>query len=795
MKKYSLLLIAMSLGVLSADMYAYDWSANTGDGSLENPYRIINAEQLVSIGSDPNLLDKCFVLDNDIDLSGYVFSKAVIAPDKQLETGLFEIQPFAGYFNGQGHTINNLYIRATDSKYLGLFGAVETWGQIEKLNVVNSLIDSGTRKFGFHGLIAGMNYGLINDCTVTGELRGNPDNGGIAGHNIGGRIDNCVSNCIVYGSTSGGLVGHNEDGHISNSHSNGQVTGGHSHVGGLVGYSKNGSISNCSNAANVVSSHDSVGGLVGFNYLSTITTSFSTGSVQGRDFVGGFVGWNSSGKIQDCYSSGDVSGRTEIGGLVGSNGGATVINCYSCGRVTGEDLLGGLIGEGDGVINSFWDINMSRTGYSAGGRGRSSISMKQDSNYIAWNKDGHVVWKQDNGNDYPRLAWENTPGQELQVFSFAKYVPGLGTAEDPYRITTPLSLFMIGLFPEKWGGSRHFVLLNDIDLSELTGMDFNRIGVNHKAPFRSIFNGNGHVIRNYTYISSGDERYVGLFGYVKYGTIHDLHLENIHVESTGSYVGGLIGRLNERYVLRCSSSGTVKGRERVGGLIGEILGGKAQYSCSEGTVEGTHHDSELIGGLVGSLLVSSNIYDCYSHSSVKGYAKVGGLVGCFGNTNINDFLHLSRCFSTGHVEGSEDVGGLAGLKLGEASADGFWNIDSSGQTHSAAGTGSNTIEMKNISIYLDAGWDFAGESTNGIKEIWRLCEEGAEYPKLVPILNQNGDFSCPGGTGVEDLYALAECWLSNYRQFGIYNRACDVEYDDYIDFNDFVSLASGWKCD
>ena len=52
--------------LITTSVYAYDFAAGTGEPN--NPYQIATAEQLISIGTDPNLLDKHFVLINDIDL-------------------------------------------------------------------------------------------------------------------------------------------------------------------------------------------------------------------------------------------------------------------------------------------------------------------------------------------------------------------------------------------------------------------------------------------------------------------------------------------------------------------------------------------------------------------------------------------------------------------------------------------------------------------------------------------------------------------------------------------------------
>ncbi len=39
-----------------------------GSGTSDDPYQIGTAQQLIDMGRDPNLMDRCFVLVNDIDL-------------------------------------------------------------------------------------------------------------------------------------------------------------------------------------------------------------------------------------------------------------------------------------------------------------------------------------------------------------------------------------------------------------------------------------------------------------------------------------------------------------------------------------------------------------------------------------------------------------------------------------------------------------------------------------------------------------------------------------------------------
>lgn len=82
-KAFWLFILFFSL-IFTSTSSAYNFAGGTGEPN--DPYQIATAEQLLSIGSDPNLLDKCFILVNDIDLDPNVtgigpFTQALIAPD------------------------------------------------------------------------------------------------------------------------------------------------------------------------------------------------------------------------------------------------------------------------------------------------------------------------------------------------------------------------------------------------------------------------------------------------------------------------------------------------------------------------------------------------------------------------------------------------------------------------------------------------------------------------------------------------------------------------------------------
>jgi len=337
----------------------------------------------------------------------------------------------------------------------------------------------------------------------------------------------------------------------------------------------------------------------------------------------------------------------------------------------------------------------------------------------------------------------------------AKYNGGTGEPNDPYRIATPQDLNDIGNHKEDW--DKHFILVNDVNLAEYTGTQFNIIGKyfglndpNNK-PFIGVFDGNDHKIWNFTWSSDHIDS-VGLFGYVGTGgQIKNLGMENVDVNAVNGYeVGGLVG-CNQGTITICYSSGSVTGGWCVGGLVG--TNGEEWVRYQTGHVYNCYSIGNIlgqrsVGGLVGVNLVT--IYNCYSTGRVSGNAGVGGLVGKnFGRFDWFSFDGLIyNCYSTGSVLGNSDVGGLVGEQSRSEPVSSFWDIETSGQLTSAGGTPKTTAEMKTIDTFTDAGWDFV--------EIWGIGENQT-YPFL--RTEPAGDSNYDGKVDLVDLAILASHWL------------------------------------
>lgn len=282
----------------------------------------------------------------------------------------------------------------------------------------------------------------------------------------------------------------------------------------------------------------------------------------------------------------------------------------------------------------------------------------------------------------------------------AQFAGGSGSHIDPYQISTLQQLQEVNNHLDK-----HFVLVNDIDASETAswnrGRGFQPIGSEEKG-FSGHFNAQGHTISALT-IKRPSQKFIGLFGHIDFGEVHDLHLQHVEVEGD-NITGGLAGRITNGTVTSSSVTGRVSGRTHVGGLVGfnrgriesssadvEVSGrsyvggitginrGRIIRVSAAVLVSGTGHN---LGGLVGNnydgLISQSNtagavngesassaggltggnggiIEESFTSADVSGRSYVGGLVG---NNHSGTILWS---YSTGSVRGFNLVGGLAGV--------------------------------------------------------------------------------------------------------------------------------------
>ncbi len=330
----------------------------TGDGTVNNPYRIYDVHQLQAISENSHAH---YTLADDID--------ATETKNWNDGKGFEPLENFKGTFDGMSYTITGLYINIPDADNVGLFSFIGVNGVVNNLTLIDVNI-SGNKKS--VGAIAGHNKGTVTNILVSGYVSGDWRVGGLVGHNQNGDVLNNTFNGSVNGKSSvGGLVGYNEIGSIYTSSSDGFVNGS-GLVGGLVGFNSQGStVSKSYSFANITGS-SYIGGLIGENRLSEIQYSFAKGDVVGNNIVGGLIGTNYIGTVKNSYSTGNINGIEGVGGLVGSNGGR-IFNSFSSGNVSGTENVGGLVGINANLVeNSYSTGNVKGNDTTGGLVGRNS---------------------------------------------------------------------------------------------------------------------------------------------------------------------------------------------------------------------------------------------------------------------------------------------------------------------------------------------------------------------------------------------------------------------------------------
>jgi len=264
-----------------------------GDGKVGNPYIITTAEELKwfrdEVNSGNNYI--CAKISEDVEVID--MSTVCHAADESQNLEELSWKPigkndygyqYRGTFDGNGKTITNLYINASQNN-VGLFGYTSE-GTIKNLtfeyaNVTNTGV--------FTGILVGYATGDTNTSKLqnikisnTCQMKGGKETGGIAGDLDYANAYNCVNYATVQGNNR---------------------------VGGLFGYCYNekSSITTCANHGNVTATSKDAGGLVGNFASGTIQDCANYGDVKGTEHVAGMAGYVSKGKIQNVFNYGNIS--------------------------------------------------------------------------------------------------------------------------------------------------------------------------------------------------------------------------------------------------------------------------------------------------------------------------------------------------------------------------------------------------------------------------------------------------------------------------------------------------------
>ena len=153
---------------------------------------------------------------------------------------------------------------------------------------------------------------------------------------------------------------------------------------------------------------------------------------------------------------------------------------------------------------------------------------------------------------------------------------------------------------------------------------------------------------------------------------------------------------------------------------------------------------------------------------------------------------VTQCYSIAVVTGGSDIGGLVGCSSSSSIISGFWDTEVSGLAASSGGAGLTTAQMQEIDTYVEVGWDFVGETTNGAAEIWQMPETGG-YPRLSWF--EGHEPVRPQGQGTADdpflITNARELASMRYRPLGCYRLNADVDLTGIICEGSFVPWFEG----
>ena len=633
-------------------------------------------------------------------------------------------------FEGNGHTISNLYIHRRATVSVGLFARVGGSGIIRNTRVVNAEMEGRS----YTGILAGSNSGTITASYATGSVSGR-DNyvGGLVGDNSsGGAITASYATGSVSGDNYvGGLVGANSSG-ITASYATGSVSGRATYVGGLVGYNRSGGAITASYATGSASGIDDVGGLVGEN-SGAITASYATGSVSGRDnYVGGLVGDNSSsGAITASYATGSVSGNY-AGGLVGYNSsGGAIIASYATGSVSGDNQVGGLVGlnQGGAITDSYWNTDIFGAG--TDGEGRTTAQLQSPTGYTGiyrdWNADldnadgddddatgADDFWDFGTSSQYPALKVDFDGDGDATAAEFGGQH---GDAPAPMPL-----VFIEGANGEYDADGDRLIEISNLE--QLNAVRYDLSNGNGRPDdsddaraYRAAFPTSAgesvcdRACRGYELTSSldfnspdsysagaVDPEWNGGDGWLPIndnrsglnaefeGNGHTISNLYIHRRATVSV--GLFARVGGSGIIRNTRvvNAEMEGRSYTGILAGSNSG-TITASYATGSVSGRDN---YVGGLVGDNSSGGAITASYATGSVSGDNYVGGLVGANSSgitasyatgsvsgraTYVGGLVGYNRSggaitasYATGSASGIDDVGGLVGENSGAITA-------------------------------------------------------------------------------------------------------------------------------
>ncbi len=609
-----------------------------GSGTEEDPYLISNTDDfemfLINLADDTESFGAGLKFKQTAD---------VTAPDQStLIPGRgYWGSPFAGIYDGDGHSITELYYRGSnredsDSGF-GIFQKIIGSSTIENLSVTGANV-SGLYKES--GMIAGSVSGdvVLRNISLAGHIDGGRSQGCLAGIVLGGtlKVDNITLKAGVSGTDNvGGLIGKiNSTAKVSFTNistPNHFTVEGKSHVGAVVGESDGAvsfknvridhKVSNEDSDIRVVQgSGEGIGGIIGA----------MAGNAKALEFSDCYVLCPIGGKDANCV--GALAGSVECMEL-------NVTNCRSYSVVGGKSYVGGLFGK--------VTIPQVCKGLTVSGEDYSTRISVDDA-------DASVT-----GTDY--------------VGGFA------GGWEGPNNINTKIKINVpVTSSGSAAGGAFGIVYDSLVDATKfLIGSGNSSTNTIHIAGNNEVGGIVGRLEKS-TLTSDSNFDFVVSADNASVPKVEQFTPAFNGVVTGNSAVGGIVGYGKIANITGVLSAAHITGSKEVGGVVGKME--DATYDTSnveDCTFNGILDCSaaDMVGGIVGHYrsVGTGFVHDCVNYSDVTGGDSEGGTAGIIGyiskakQNDVDKVMHVKWCVNMAKVTGNMHVGGIVGKSQAEDS--------------------------------------------------------------------------------------------------------------------------------
>lgn len=565
-----------------------------------------------------------------------------------------------------------------------------------------------------------------------------------------------------------------------------------------------------------------------FSYISesgkVYNLSISSTEIKGKNIVGAIAG-TSAGEIKYCFNDSVVNGSNSAG-LVGQNDGI-IEDCYNNGQVLGS-LSAGIASINNGIISRVYNsgsIASSGAGIAYQNNGtvenavylnNVSVGVKSganDTTQIVLATEEQIKGQQKisvNGQNYYVNEFINSTATEMPAFYYdfsSSYlnpqiwlnphdqslrIDGEGTANDPYIISSPQALSLIG---KTFSINSNKTLNFGLSDFYMQNTDISFIGVDTNGNAEGNFDPIGYI--NST-VQAFNGSYVGESksakrlkisdfkinsGLTKVGFIIELgnggNVENISfrnneyvLTTTMNFDLGTIVAANNGKIINCDNYSDIDFRllesqfasssSNIGGLVSSN-NGTISLSANLGKIE-VYYNGEVgpttATSFVGGISANNNgvIEKCYNAGNIKG-GQAGGIT-CVTANQIN------HCFNYGDIEATLSAGGnvywACGISCNDSGSTSFtFNLGKAGfgisgvisgnlnnvfyveglsTSGSAQGTGYSTINVNQLAGVTQYNGQNILDIFNSQGQIWmidrsRVCEDGNNYQFIQIIGN------------------------------------------------------------